>query len=170
MHVFIGLVSILSVWIRGDYKSWRTYYPTMQYMIIGNLLYQFICSSYLLWSMSSNVNALNNKTVELIHTFTTFPLTVLMFLSHFPEKEGKIKILRHYLFWIGIYIGNEFILMKQGNILYEHGWSLGWSALFVSIMFPFLYLHHKKPITALILKIPIITFLIWYFKVPIFRQ
>ncbi|KAA0549836.1 hypothetical protein FZW96_00335 [Bacillus sp. BGMRC 2118] len=167
MHIFLALLSLLAVWWRGDYRKWRTYYPTLQYIAIGNLTYNFLCASHWLWQLSPDITWFNHSLLEMSYTFITFPLTALMFLSRYPKGQGFMRILRHYIFWILLYVLIEYILMIRGGILYKYGWNLGWSALFDCIMFPFLYLHHKKPLLTLLLSVPMTIFWVWFFDIPI---
>ena len=167
MHIILVLASILAVIIKKDYKNWKTYYPTMQYIAIGNLTYNFLCASHWLWQLSPDIQWLNHSLLEMSYTFITFPLTALMFLSRYPEGQGKLKIFLHYLVWIGLYVSIEYILMTRGGIIYKYGWGLVLSALFDCIIFPFLRLHFKKPLLALALSVPMTIFLVWYFEIPI---
>jgi hypothetical protein len=57
-----------------------------------------------------------------------------------------------------------------GEIIHSNGWSLGWSFLFDFIMFPMLRLHHKYPLIAYILSVPIAIFFIFLFDVPIEKR
>lgn len=167
MHIILALISIVAVWIKGDYRNWKHYYPTMQYIALGNLTYNFLCASHWLWQLSPDIKWFNHSLLEMAYTFITFPLTALMFLSRYPEGQGKWRIFRHYLFWIGLYVVIEIILLLKGNILYKYGWSLGWSALFDCIMFLFLRLHHKKPLFTMILSVPMAIFWVWFFDIPV---
>jgi len=167
MHLILALVSIFAVWLKGDYRDWKFFYPTMQYIAIGNLTYNFLCASHWLWQLSPDITWLNHSLLEMAYTFITFPLTALMFLSHYPEGQGKWRIFRHYLIWIALYVGIEIFLLIRGNIIYKYGWGLWWSALFDCIMFPFLRLHHKKPLLTLIISVPMVIFWVWYFDIPV---
>lgn len=167
-HLILAIISIIAVWVKGDYRRWKEFYSTMQYIAIGNLTYNFLCASYWLWRLSPDFfESFNHTLLEMSYTFITFPLTALMFLARYPEGKGGWRIFRHYLFWIGLYVGVEVILMLQGSIIYNYGWSLGLSALFDCLMFPFLYLHYKKPLLTLILSVPITIFLLIIFDIPV---
>jgi hypothetical protein len=91
------------------------------------------------------------------YTIITFPLTALMFLSHYPEGQGRWRIFRHYLFWIGLFAIGIFLLIR-GNIIYKYGWGIWWSALFDCLMFPFIRLHYKRPLLTLIISVPMTIF------------
>jgi len=167
MHLVLAIISILAVWLSGDYKKWKFFYPTMQYIALGNLTYNFLCSSHWLWQLSPDIKWLNHSLLEMSYTFITFPITTLMFLTRYPEGQGVRRILRHYLFWIVLYAGVEIILLMRGNIIYKYGWGLGWSVLFDCIMFAFLRLHHKKPLLTMIISVPMTIFWILYFEIPV---
>lgn len=166
MHIFLTIISFIAVWVRRDYRNWERMYPTMQYIALGNLTYNFLCAAHWLWRMSPDIDWYNFTLLEMGYTFVVFPATALMFLSRYPEGEGFWRIVRHYLCWIGIYVGFEYIMQAQGTIVYKYGWSLGWSAIFDCIMFPFLRMHYKKPLLTFLLSIPMALFWLWLFDIP----
>lgn len=167
MHLTLALISIIAVWIRKDYRNWKPIYATMQYIAIGNLTYNFLCASHWLWQLNPDLKWFNHSLMEMTYTFITFPATALMFLSRYPEGEGLLRILRHYSFWIVLYVICEIILITTNGIIYKYGWGLWWSALFDCIMFPFLLLHYRKPLLTLILSVPMTVFWIWFFDIPV---
>lgn len=167
MHLVLMFVSIVAVILRKDYLKWKHYYPTLQYVAIGNLTYNFLCASHWLWRLKPDINWYNDTLVELGYTFITFPATALMFLSHYPNEDRKFRVFVHYVFWIGLYVVFEFILLLKGTIYYKYGWSIGWSILFDIIMFPFIRFHHKNPLLALVFSFPVVLILLWVFDIPI---
>lgn len=167
MHLLLAVISIAAIWYRGDYRQWREYYPTMQFIAIGNLTYNLLCASHWLWQLSPDIKWFNHSLTEMSYTFITFPFTALMFLSRYPEGQGKRRIIRHYVFWILLYVAVEVILLRQEAIIYKYGWSLAWSAGFDCLMFPYLRLHHTKPLIALTFSVPITVFLLWLFDIPV---
>lgn len=164
MHVLIGIVTILAVWIKGDYRYWREYHAPMQYIAGANLMYNFLCANYLLWKFNPDLIS-NHTLTEVVYTLIVFPATALMFLARYPKTPKKIFL--HYLTWFSIYVGFEIIFLYLDKIYYQHGWTLLWSAAFVAVMFPMLRLFYTRPLLAYLLSIPISIFLIWYFKVPV---
>ncbi|MCP8967344.1 CBO0543 family protein [Ectobacillus ponti] len=166
MHLLLGIITIIYVWIRKDYVRWRQFLPTMQYIAIGNLTYNFLCTRYLLWQLRPDFLT-NHSTTELIYTFITFPGTALMFLVRYPF-QGSLRRRGLYIgFWIAVYAVIELILVMRGNIIYSYGWNLGWSVAFDAVMFMMLALHHKRPLLAYVLSIPITVGLLWLFDVPV---
>ncbi|MFS0901470.1 MULTISPECIES: CBO0543 family protein [Priestia] len=162
----IGLfLWIFAAWRWSDWKNWRKYHSTILYMIMFALLYEVLTYNYSLWIFKATLiptHTLNS----LLVTFITFPCLVLLFLSNFPEDVTTKKIL-HIIFWIILYSIVEYFYHAVGLFKYSHGWNFGCSILFNCIMFPMLLLHHKKPLLAYFLSIPIAIFYLIIFNVPI---
>lgn len=167
--IIIGLVTILSAWKWGDWKNWLQYLPTIQYFIIGDMLYNLFTWNYSLWSYPHPPNLLpNHITNNLYIMLTIYPSTMLIFLYRFP-KNDFIKQILYILIWIGLWLVFELIMVFNGLCVYHHGWSYGWSIIFACIMVPMLVLHHKRPMWAYILSVPITGFLLLWFHVPVFK-
>jgi hypothetical protein len=164
MHIAITIWAVLAAWRWGDRKNWRKYHSTMLYMPLMNFLYYYFCSDHLLWEMIPDLG-LSAIILRLLYTFIVFPCTVLVFLSNYPHTFKQQCI--HYLKWIVIYVGVELIGGIFGRITYHNGWNLGWSALFISVMFPMLRLHYKKPVIAYFISIIIIILLLSFFDVTL---
>jgi hypothetical protein len=73
--------------------------------------------------------------------FVAGSATLLLYLSRYPTA-GIYK----QAIWTGIFVIaytlSEVLNCFLGKITYEHGWSLGWSALFDLAMFPLLRVHY----------------------------
>jgi len=102
--------------------------------------------------------------VVLVYAIITMPVSILLFLTHFPPTW--IKRLIYILVWSGIYISVEWILMAFGRISYQNGWKFWYSFYFDIGMFSIIALHQHRPFRAYIISLPIILFLIIYFEVP----
>lgn len=165
MHVFTGLFVIFAVWKWGNWREWEKYHTTMLYFALGNLLYNFLAANHFLWRLDADFLS-NHTLTEVIYTIIIFPGTALLFLCNMPKTRNK-QIL-HFTTWIAIYVAWEYMLLLTSGIKYQYGWTLGWSAAFDTFMFPMLLLHHKKPLLAYIISIPIGVFLLWYFDVPVY--
>ena len=84
------------------------------------------------------------------------------------SQQQKVKAILWTLLWVAIFSIIEFINLQFLDLISHHnGWSMMWSVIFNVIMFPMLWLHYKRPGTALLLSIPIVGFLLWYFRVPV---
>lgn len=165
MHLGIAATAVIIAWRWGDWKNWQKYYPTILYMITGNLLYNILTYHYPIWLYQKSI--LQNHTLtDILNSFVIFPATILLFLPHFPNK-GIIKKIRYLLFWMIIYISVEWFLSELGYFSYHNGWNLGWSVLFNIGMFTLLRVHYKKPLLAWGISVFIILFLLIIFDVPI---
>jgi len=163
MHVAITLFTIFATWRWGDLKHWRQYHPTMLFITVGGLLYEYLVHDYTLWVFHPDF-LYNHKLTVIIYAVITMPLSVFIFLSHYPQTLRR-QIL-YLAKWVIIYISAEFILLYFGRISYQHGWNLFHSLLFDIMMFPMLRLHHTKPLWAYQISVVIIVILMLLFKVP----
>ena len=100
----------------------------------------------------------------IVYALFTMPISILLFLSRFPEKWVWRGM--YILLWSGIYIAVEWILYVSGRISYQNGWEFWYSFPFDIAMFSVIAIHQKYPFLAYILSIIITTFMIAYFHVP----
>jgi hypothetical protein len=164
----VGFVAMICSWKWGDWKNWTKYLSTIQYFIIGDLLYNLFSINFHLWSYPNPPNLLPNHLMNnLLYMLMIYPSTSIIFLYRFP-KNNYIKQFLYILIWIGFWIVFEIIMVWQGLCVYTNGWTFGWSVFFICIMVPMLILHHKRPLWAYVLSVPVIVFLLLWFKVPIF--
>ncbi len=160
-----SMVVAISVWRRGDWKGWLKYHSTILYFVLGNVMYLYLTASYDLWAFEGDFLS-NYIFTEMLYIFIVFPGTTILYLSRMPEeKKGRLV---HIIKWVLLYAAVESVYTYITNsIQYDNGWSLSWSILFDCVMFPMLLLHHKRPLLAYALSLPIALFLIWYFEVPV---
>ncbi|MFC0270844.1 CBO0543 family protein [Metabacillus herbersteinensis] len=158
---------ILAVWRWGNWRNWQNYYPTMLYISSLNLLYNLLCSNFMLWEYQP-VWLLDTHphNIDLGYTFIFLPSLALLFLSNLPEKKPNLSKLAYFFMWTTLSILWELAHYSLKGIKYDHGWTIFYSYAFYWIMYPTLLLHFKKPLYAILLSIPIIIFLLWHFKVP----
>lgn len=165
MHLALNIFTIIVTWKWSDWRSWQKYHPTLLFLPMMSLVYNFLAlsSEYFLWHAKPDF--LFSKTVvELTYTAILLPCTVLLFLSNYPSKP--VKVLLYFLKYIVIYSCVEALLYITGRFEYHNSWSIWHSVLFYCLMFPSIIIHHRKPLLAYIIFL-LITFLgIWYFKVP----
>lgn len=145
MHLLFTIATVLIALKWADWKNWQKYHLTMLFVIIGNLLYNYLYHEHYLWVLKSDAFP-NSTIVEILYTFVLFPLTVLLFLSNYPNTV-KGQIIRNLKF-IAIYIIIEWVYLKLGRIVHNYGWNIWWSLAWDCMMFPMWVLHHKKPLVA----------------------
>lgn len=168
--IAVGCFSILCAWKWGDWKNWLHYLPTIQYFFIGDLLYNLFTWNHRLWSYPNPPNLLpNHLTNSLLYMLILYPSTMLIYLYRFP-KNNFFKQLLYIFIWLVMWLLFEIILVWKGFCVYNHGWTFGWSAIFVCFMLPMLYLHHKRPLWAYLLSVPIILFLLFWLQVPVISK
>ncbi|OLS36886.1 CBO0543 family protein [Bacillus sp. MRMR6] len=160
--LLVVIVYIIFAKIFVDWKRFKEFYPTIQFFIIGNLLYNFIFYNHTLWAYKAvTVNWLNHTLIDITFSFIILPVVIMIFLQYFP-KTPKKKII--YLgVWIAYFSFLEYIFYKRGLFIYENGWGLGMSIVFNTIMFVLLRLHSRKPMFTLAVSLPIIIILLFFF-------
>jgi hypothetical protein len=162
MHLVIVIFTLFAAWRWGDWRNWQRYHPTMIYIAMGNLLYNFVYANHYLWQLKPDF-LLNHMVGEIVYTFITIPLTGLIFLSGYPKNiTGQIL---HNLKFIAIYILIEAVLQYYGRIVYNYGWNIWWSSAWDFMMFPMWVLHHKKPLIAYAASIAVVVLVLALFPV-----
>ncbi|RKL67436.1 hypothetical protein CR203_08755 [Salipaludibacillus neizhouensis] len=164
MHILTAIISIIAAYGWGDWRNWKKYHASLLFFALGNMIYNFYTANYFLWRMDADPFS-NHSVTETIYTFIVFPATGLLFLSNFPKT--MIKQILHTLQWIAIYGIWEYIFTLTGHIDYQYGWTLGWSIVFLFVMFPLLKLHETRPLLTYVLSGFVAIFVLWWFKVPI---
>lgn len=165
MHIIGQFLWIFAAWRWGDWRNWEKYHSTMLYMVVFSLLYDVLTYNYSLWIFGDfflPTHTLNSLAV----TFIGFPCSVLIFLSRFPE-HSIIKKVTYVALWAILYLAIEYFFLVIDLFYYDNGWNIWWSALLDVTLFPMLLLHHKKPLLAYLIGVPIIIFYLLVFNVPI---
>jgi len=77
LHIWISILflGIMLKW--GDWKRWREYYPTVLYMCMGDLIYNFLTKDEKLWRWESPV--FTHTFLDILWIFTIFPAIVIVF-------------------------------------------------------------------------------------------
>ncbi|MFD1039707.1 CBO0543 family protein [Virgibacillus byunsanensis] len=164
MHVLTAIISIIAVFIFGNWRNWKKYHATLIFFALGNLAYNFLTANYFLWRLDADFLS-NHTMTEMSYTFIVFPATGLLFLDNYPEEV--MKQIGHTLQWIFIYAVWEFVFNVTGDIEYQYGWTYWWSVAVLFVMFPILKLHVEHPLIAYVLFGVVAIVLIWWFEVPV---
>lgn len=125
----------------GAWMRWREYYPTILYIILGNLAYFYVFHEYELWLYSS---FLGNIYTGLAITFLIYPPMVALYLEYFPER--KVMQAVYILSWTAIGTLIEYFACLSGGIIYDHGWNLLWSTIIFIGSFILLRVHYRHPL------------------------
>jgi len=164
MLIFMLLfLSILIAWKWGDWRNWQLYYPTVLFMVLGDLSYIIISNAKPLWQYESPI--FSSNFVEALICLVVFPCTCLIFLP-LCSKVSKSKRIVYILFWASLYTSVEWISFSLGYFSHQNGWSFYWSFGFNCAMFPLLLLHFKKPLWVWPVSITLAFVTIYLFKLP----
>ena len=167
LNVLYGAIYIFSAIKWGDWKNWKAYYPTFLFLMVGDLVYQFIFFRHSMWEyvpVGSDKGWAKHTHIAFLIMLIKYPSTILIFLGHLPKVNWKRVI--YIVSWTLLYLINEISDIKMGGIVYKNGWSLGWSTLFSLVMFTVLAIHYKNPAIAWILSAIFATFLWNIFDIP----
>ncbi|MGG3561175.1 hypothetical protein ABES03_06185 [Neobacillus rhizosphaerae] len=148
----------------GDWRNVKKYYATILYFLFCDVLYYYLSYNHRLWSITPTP-PLTSEFVALVGEFIVFTGTIFLFLGRYPSNQ--FFSIRWTSLWVILYTTNEWVLLKTGTFVYEHGWTIVHSLLFNIFMFIFLRLHDQRPILTMILSIPIPFILIKLFSIPI---
>lgn len=160
--IILIIISIFSCWKYGDWKNWRLYYPTILYLIIGDIACEIVTYRMPLWSYTIN---LENIYSDFLVTAFIYPCTVILFLTYYPKLIKKQVI--YILYWTLIFSLAEYTAFILGWFSYSNGWTIGWSILFNCIMFPLLYLHYKRPLWVWPISLALTFIVLYIFKIPL---
>lgn len=145
----------------GNWRNWKAYYPTILYVIIGDLGYNFIFFNYDLWKFE---RLINHTVSDLLIAFAIFPCSIILFLSFFPKKRWK-QIL-YIISWSLLNSLLEFISFKLGYITYYNNWTIYWSVGFYITAFSLVITHYKNPFIAWMLSAAFLLMTMLIFNYP----
>lgn len=169
MHFVFNALFLLAGIKWGDWRNWKEYYPTILFLIGGDLLKNALLKGHLMWEyqevyFGENI-LIGHLAIDLMIMAIVYPSTILIYLGHFPRT--LLKQILWVALWVCIYSGVEFINLRYLNLIDHHrGWSMEWSIIFNVIMFVMLRIHFKKPLLAWGLSLVWLLFLWNWFDVP----
>ena len=163
-HVILGLVSVIIAWKWGDWRNWRLYYPTIVFLMLGDLIQMVITYNYPLWTYNSQF--FSHTISNLIVTFTVFPCVVMLFIPYHPQK-GIIKKCLYMLSLSLSFTLIEWFSNLLGFFSYYHNWNIWCSLVFNIILIPLVRIHYHDPRLALPLATILGLGIVILFKIPI---
>ena len=145
MFIATTILTIFCAWKWGDWKNWQKYYPTMLFITMSDLLYNYLYYGHWLWKYRS-MFIQKNTIPTLLATFIILPISGLIFLSNFPGTwKGLFARITKFVI---IYMSFELVFDLLGIIIHERGWNLWWSLSWNIVMYSIWALHYKKPLLA----------------------
>lgn len=161
----LGILSIFACWKWGDWRNWRLYYPTILYLLVGDLVADFLLYEHSLWAFGSFVE--QYPFLDVCIMLLIYPSTVILYLSHYPKRPARQAL--HILMWVVIYVAAETIANYTKGYCYHDGWTILYSALFDCVMFPLLILHHRRPLIVWPVSAALCFALLWWFRIPLMK-
>lgn len=163
--IAVAIISVLAVWLWGDWRHITKYHATLLYLVFGDLYYYFVARNHPLWRLEA-LPLVPYRVITETLGMICFICSALIFLTHFPK--AFFKAVMWIALWVALYTVMEWLMAVFHAIGYYNGWGLSYSIFFDMIMFPMLWLHWRHPIIAYALTLPIIAFLIWVNHVPLY--
>ncbi|WML44207.1 CBO0543 family protein [Neobacillus sp. PS3-40] len=170
MHFIYCFLFLLAGIKWGDWKNWRDYYPTILFLIGGDLLKNALLHNHRMWAFQEvffgQKILIGHFAIDLMVMTIIYPVTILIYLGHYPRVWWKQII--WVAIWVFLFSAKEFINLNYLNLInHYHGWNMGWSILFNIAMFVILRIHFKNPPYAWTVSIIWIVFLFNWFNIPI---
>lgn len=165
LRITVILLWVIVAYKWGDWRHWQRYYPTLLFVIAGDLIYEFIAYNYPLWALVSPNGKATLATLTLI--LISLPAGILVFLSNYPEGKRWLIRVFYIIIWVCVMVLLEYIMVRAGFFRYSHGWNIWWSAAFNLVMYPLLRIHFKNPPAAWILAAILGLSVVVYFHIPI---
>jgi hypothetical protein len=150
-----------------NWDNLKKYYPTIQYYVICNSLYNVLFYNHTLWEYRpGRTHWLNHTVIDLIFSLLIVPVAIYFYLHFLPE--GKKQII-YIAGWVSLFTMIEVFFHRKGLFVYHNGWNEKWSFLFDIILFTILRIHYQNYRKALLLSVPIAAILLWFFH-PSFSE
>lgn len=162
--IILGLVSIYLCYKFGDWKNWRSYYPTMLFYIIADFSHILLTQKKSLWLINSGVfgsDTLSDYFISLIIA----PCIIILFLSNYPKRI--IKRVAYTFLYVIIMSSIEYVAHIRKAIVYYNGWVFGCTIIVYIAMFLLFPLHHKNPLWAWLILALLSAAVVYYFRIPI---
>jgi hypothetical protein len=158
---FILVMYILCAKFFVDWTRWEEFYPTILYFITCNFAYNFIFYQHTLWMYNFKaVDWLNHTFIELAFSLIIMPVFIMFFLQYFPKERRKFF---YVAIWVVSFSILEYFSKETELFIHDNEWGILWSTVFNLIMFILLRIHYRKPLLALLLSVPTIIILLFFF-------
>ena len=158
-----GIIGIIACWRLGDWRNWKLYYPTILYLLIGDLVADYVLLCRPLFTFGKFIESY--PVADIAVMLLLYPGTVILYLAHYPKERMKQAL--YILLWIAIYVAAELIARVTGGYSHYNGWNIWYSILVDTGMFPLLALHHKKPLLVWPISAVLCFALLWWFRIPL---
>jgi len=94
LHIMISIVLVLICIVKGYWRRWKEYYPTILFFIVGDLAYNFIFYNHSLWEYGMPIwPSLGHSYIDLYWAVIIFPYIVILFLTFFSAEKNQTAFL-----------------------------------------------------------------------------
>lgn len=163
--IYYALLSIPICWKWGNWRNWKAYYPTIVFLIMGNLVYMVLADSKPLWQAGGILA--KYPIWDISAMMVLYASTVILYLSFYDRiKSSRRKTIAYIVIWIVVYSAMELVSHITGQYNYYNGWVFFYSVIFNCLMFPILLLHYHKPLWAWLVCIILMYATLFIFAIP----
>ncbi|MTI49586.1 CBO0543 family protein [Sporosalibacterium faouarense] len=146
LHLLTIFGLVIIMFIFGDWRNWRKYYPTILFLIAGNLFYNHMVQDMRLWEWTTPF--FTHQFSSALWSFTVYPTMVLIYMPYYPKEKSYIKQILFILCYVVGFSMIEYILYYFKHITYQNGWKYLHSIAVYFLMFSIMIVHHRRPIIA----------------------
>lgn len=143
--IILFIIVLLILMKSGHWRNWKSYYPTILLMMVGDLAFNFITYNHPLWHYKSTMLP-SHTILDLLHVVLSFPCVVMLFLGYMPNGLWKRAI---YIGLVSaVYAFIEYVMYIAGKFEYHNGWNTLYSFFFDIGLFSIVMIHYKRPLIA----------------------
>jgi len=162
MILVLVCLFVITCYKWGDWRNWKSYYPTILFLIAGDFIASFVFSAKPLWRYDATI--FSGTLTQLIVALIIYPCTVLTFLSSY-KKTGINKVVLITI-WVCLFSLLEFLGIKYNYFSHYNGWSFPYSFVFDFILFSLLVVHQQSPTKAWLLSLITGLLITSWFEIP----
>ena len=157
-----GVLADVAAYKWGDRKNWRQYYPTILFVIMGNMTSELLAYRTPLWEYG---DVFGDYMIMMIGLMVLmFPGMVILFLSRYPQRPARQAL--YVLAWAAGFTLLEYLSMRGQLFLHHRGWNIWYTLAHNLVMFPLMRLHYKKPLLAWAASFAVAFLVLLHFKLP----
>jgi hypothetical protein len=144
MNLIIAIILLHIAIFFAKWSRWKEYYPTLLFIGVCNLFYNYIVNEQHLWKFKSSL--VPHEVMDIVYTFTFNPTMTIIFLSYHPR--GWWRMLLYWVSWTILFSVMEYVQFVTHHIEYFRGWNIPWTILFYAVMFPDIVAALSKALTC----------------------
>ncbi|MBA2940138.1 hypothetical protein HZF08_17630 [Paenibacillus sp. CGMCC 1.16610] len=170
LPVIMALLCLIAAWLFGDWRNWKTYYPTILFAICVDFLVSLLSYNYSLWVFHKSAVTPNHTIADFMIAFSNLPCIVMVYLHKYPLKSRPLRQVIYIAIWSAVFTCVEGLFLLIKMLTYHNNWNFWWSIAVWVFMFIGLRLHFTRPLWAWLLCVAGVVFLILYFHIPIAKM